>query len=197
MRNHSYENEFDLHENETACRTHFHIRGTRELRNGLLTPLLSLTGRKMQGIQQNMFPIYNELLLYRGCLPYTDFVIPGHGEKNIFRICYTVPPYFEKFNRPFIKIANTSRVSSRVFPPRPRHVARRKTRVAVETAFCQTNAFAPIPGMSRTAQLLGFTEIYVRPTRRYLTHSASGLVSSGTVIHLENGCNESWDSHSQ
>ena len=24
MRNHSYENDFDLHENETACRTHFH-----------------------------------------------------------------------------------------------------------------------------------------------------------------------------
>ena len=23
MRNHSYENDFDLHENETACRTHF------------------------------------------------------------------------------------------------------------------------------------------------------------------------------
>ena len=35
------------------------------------------------------------------------------------------------------------------------------------------------------------------PTRRYLTHSASGLVSSGTAIHLENGCNVSWDSHSQ
>ena len=27
MRNHSYENEFDLHENETACRTHFHMKG--------------------------------------------------------------------------------------------------------------------------------------------------------------------------
>ena len=27
MRNHSYENDFDLHENETACRTHFHMRG--------------------------------------------------------------------------------------------------------------------------------------------------------------------------
>ena len=27
MRNHSYENEFDLHENETAGRTHFHIKG--------------------------------------------------------------------------------------------------------------------------------------------------------------------------
>ena len=27
MRNHSYENEFDLHENETACRTHFHKNG--------------------------------------------------------------------------------------------------------------------------------------------------------------------------
>ena len=26
MRNHSYENEFDLHENETACRTHFHMK---------------------------------------------------------------------------------------------------------------------------------------------------------------------------
>ena len=24
MRNHSYENDFDLHENETACRSHFH-----------------------------------------------------------------------------------------------------------------------------------------------------------------------------
>ena len=27
MRNHSYENDFDLHENETACTTHFHIKG--------------------------------------------------------------------------------------------------------------------------------------------------------------------------
>ena len=26
MRNHSYENYFDLHENETACRTHFHMK---------------------------------------------------------------------------------------------------------------------------------------------------------------------------
>ena len=45
MPNHSYENDFDLHENETECRTHFHKkgshldsfgkRGTRELGNGL------------------------------------------------------------------------------------------------------------------------------------------------------------------
>ena len=27
MRNHCYENDFDLHENETACRTHFHMKG--------------------------------------------------------------------------------------------------------------------------------------------------------------------------
>ena len=27
MRNHSYENDFDLHENGTACRTHFHMKG--------------------------------------------------------------------------------------------------------------------------------------------------------------------------
>ena len=27
MRNHSYENYFDLHGNETACRTHFHMKG--------------------------------------------------------------------------------------------------------------------------------------------------------------------------
>ena len=27
MRNLSYENDFDLHENETACRTHFHMKG--------------------------------------------------------------------------------------------------------------------------------------------------------------------------
>ena len=27
MRNHSYENDFDLHENKTACRTHFHMKG--------------------------------------------------------------------------------------------------------------------------------------------------------------------------
>ena len=26
-RNHSYENDFDLRENETACRTHFHMKG--------------------------------------------------------------------------------------------------------------------------------------------------------------------------
>ena len=27
MRNHSYVNDFDLHEKETACRTHFHMKG--------------------------------------------------------------------------------------------------------------------------------------------------------------------------
>ena len=27
MRNHCYDNDFDLHENETACRTHFHMKG--------------------------------------------------------------------------------------------------------------------------------------------------------------------------
>ena len=27
MRNHSYENDFDLRENETACRTHFQMKG--------------------------------------------------------------------------------------------------------------------------------------------------------------------------
>ena len=27
MRNHSYENDFDLHGNETACRTHFRMKG--------------------------------------------------------------------------------------------------------------------------------------------------------------------------
>ena len=27
MRNHSYENDFDLHEKETACSTHFHMKG--------------------------------------------------------------------------------------------------------------------------------------------------------------------------
>ena len=27
MRNHYYENDFDLHENETACRTHFDMNG--------------------------------------------------------------------------------------------------------------------------------------------------------------------------
>ena len=27
MRNHSYENEFDLHENEPTGRTHFHVKG--------------------------------------------------------------------------------------------------------------------------------------------------------------------------
>ena len=27
MRNHSNENDFDLAENETACRTHFHVKG--------------------------------------------------------------------------------------------------------------------------------------------------------------------------
>ena len=27
MRNHSYENDFDLHENEIACRSHFHMKG--------------------------------------------------------------------------------------------------------------------------------------------------------------------------
>ena len=27
MRNHSNKNDFHLHENETACRTHFHVKG--------------------------------------------------------------------------------------------------------------------------------------------------------------------------
>ena len=46
MRNHSYENDLDLHENETARTTHFHMKGfalrlvlnggTREIGNGLL-----------------------------------------------------------------------------------------------------------------------------------------------------------------
>ena len=27
MRNHSDGNDFDLHENETVCRTHFHMKG--------------------------------------------------------------------------------------------------------------------------------------------------------------------------
>ena len=27
MRNHSYENDFDMHEHRTACRTHFHTKG--------------------------------------------------------------------------------------------------------------------------------------------------------------------------
>ena len=27
MRDHSYEDDSDLHENETACRTHFHMKG--------------------------------------------------------------------------------------------------------------------------------------------------------------------------
>ena len=27
MRNHSYENDFDLHENGDVCRTHFHMKG--------------------------------------------------------------------------------------------------------------------------------------------------------------------------
>ena len=27
VQNHCYENDFDLHENETACRTHFHMKG--------------------------------------------------------------------------------------------------------------------------------------------------------------------------
>ena len=35
MRDHSYENEFHLHENETVCRTHFHVKGF-ELEDGLL-----------------------------------------------------------------------------------------------------------------------------------------------------------------
>ena len=31
MRNHSNENDFDLQENETACRTHFYMKGERFL----------------------------------------------------------------------------------------------------------------------------------------------------------------------
>ena len=27
MRNYSYENEFEMYESETACRTHFHMKG--------------------------------------------------------------------------------------------------------------------------------------------------------------------------
>ena len=48
MRNHSYENEFDLHENETAGGTHFHEKGfalilvlkQRHKRNGLFSFIL-------------------------------------------------------------------------------------------------------------------------------------------------------------
>ena len=47
VRNHSYENDFDLHENKTASSTHFNVKGftlrlilkqrhMREFRNGLL-----------------------------------------------------------------------------------------------------------------------------------------------------------------
>ena len=27
MQNHSYDNDFDLHENETSCKVHFHMKG--------------------------------------------------------------------------------------------------------------------------------------------------------------------------
>ena len=37
MQNHSYENDFDLYENETACRTHFHCMISN--RGGLGTSL--------------------------------------------------------------------------------------------------------------------------------------------------------------
>ena len=32
VQNHSYENDFDLHENKTACRTHFHLKGMHKTR---------------------------------------------------------------------------------------------------------------------------------------------------------------------
>ena len=38
MRNHSYENDFDLHENETARRTHFHMKGFAFKMMGTNTP---------------------------------------------------------------------------------------------------------------------------------------------------------------
>ena len=58
MRNYSYEKDVVLHKNETACRTHFHMKGfalrletealVRELRNGQLSGLLVGRGKKSQ-----------------------------------------------------------------------------------------------------------------------------------------------------
>ena len=51
VRNHSYENDFDLHENETACRTHFHMKSFT-LRLVLKQRHKRLTQRKLRGIVQ-------------------------------------------------------------------------------------------------------------------------------------------------
>ena len=88
MRNHSYENEFDLHENETACRTHFHIRGTRELRNGLLTPLLFLTGRKMQGISK-ICSLYLKDFCYIGVVYHIFCYSWPWGEEYLSNLLYS------------------------------------------------------------------------------------------------------------
>ena len=53
MRNHSYENDFDLHENETACSTHFHMKGfaLKALVNeDTLLPMMFLGLRKLGNI---------------------------------------------------------------------------------------------------------------------------------------------------
>ena len=48
MRNHSYENDFDLHENDIVCRTHFYMKGfalrlVLKLRQRRTRPRLSLS----------------------------------------------------------------------------------------------------------------------------------------------------------
>ena len=71
MRNHSHENDFDLNENEIACRAHFHMKGfalrlvlkkrQRELGNGLLfnrSTILNQSARIFFGLFSKLFSCF-------------------------------------------------------------------------------------------------------------------------------------------
>ena len=82
MRNHSYENGLDLHENETTCRTHIHMKGLA------LRPVLKqrhLRTRKwpIKTTQRYAVHYANELLkLVKKCLKRWPLVI----SPNIFNL---------------------------------------------------------------------------------------------------------------
>ena len=73
MRNHCYENYFDLHENETACRTHFHMKGFA-LRFVL----------KQKHKRTRKLPI---LWFYRGA-KYRPWIIGNEGDPNFIIIIF-------------------------------------------------------------------------------------------------------------
>ena len=85
MRNLSYENDLDLQQNETACRTHFHVkgfvlnldsfwnRGKRELGNGLLGQEDDLNNYSNKANQHFKFNIYRT----------TDLINPRFREAHL------------------------------------------------------------------------------------------------------------------